>query len=48
MEKKWAQDLTVEEKNIYGKILTLSKIPICLTVYLQKDKDTCDNCKHGE
>lgn len=30
------------------KYFTLSKIPICLTVYLQKDKDTCDNCKHGE
>lgn len=30
------------------KYFTLSKKLIFLIVYLQKDKDNCDNCKYGD
>lgn len=30
------------------KYFTLSKKLICLIIYLQKDKDNCDNWKYGD
>ena len=49
MEKKWAQDLTAQEKKIFTvKYFTLSKKLSCLAVHLQKDNDNCDNCKNGD